>query len=188
MALVGDSNAAMWDPAFQEIATQRKWRLETLAKAGCPMLDLPVFNATLREQYKQCDQWRTRMAARLKAEHPRLIVLAMSRQYGKRYDLTSSFDAYDSTWTSKLTDLVRQFRDTGADVLVLGPIPNPQVWVPNCLSVNLDNASACSPPRSTAMNQAGIAAEEAATKAGGGHFADLTDLFCTAEGVPRHRG
>lgn len=184
VALVGDSNAGMWDPAFQGIAQQRKWRLETLAKAGCPMLDIPVFNATLREQYKQCDEWRTQIAARLKAERPRLIVLAISRQYGKRYDLTSGFDAYDSTWTSKLTDLVRQFRETGADVLVLGSIPTPQLWVSNCLSVNLDNATACSPPRSTAVNPKGIAAEAAATKAGGGHFADLTELFCTAELCP----
>ena len=34
------------------------------------------------------------------------------------------------------------------------------------------------------MNQPGIAAESAATKAGGGQYADLTDLFCTAERCP----
>lgn len=185
VALVGDSNAAMWSPAFQEIAKQRKWRLETQAKSGCPvLLDLPVFNATLREQYKQCDQWRTNVAARLQAEHPRLIVLAFSRQYGKRYDYASSYDAYDSIWTSKLADQVRQFRATGADVLVLGSIPNPILWVPNCLSVNLDNATACSPLRSAAVNRTGIAAETAATQSGGGHYADISDLFCTAEICP----
>jgi peptidoglycan/LPS O-acetylase OafA/YrhL len=42
VALVGDSNAAMWNPAFRQIATQRRWRLETLAKAGCPLMDLPI--------------------------------------------------------------------------------------------------------------------------------------------------
>ncbi len=34
------------------------------------------------------------------------------------------------------------------------------------------------------MNEPGIAAESAATKAGGGQYADLTDLFCTAERCP----
>lgn len=185
VALVGDSNAAMWSPALQEIATQRKWRLETMAKSGCPMLQgLPVFNATLREQYRQCDQWRTNIAARLKAERPRLIVLAVSRQYGKRYDYTSSYDAYDATWTSKLDEQVRQFRATGAKVLVLGSIPNPQLWVPNCLSLNLDNATACSPLRSAAVNKTGIAAEMAAAQSGGGHYADVSDLFCTEEICP----
>ena len=31
---------------------------------------------------------------------------------------------------------------------------------------------------------AGIAAESAATKAGGGHYADLTELFCTTDRCP----
>ena len=34
------------------------------------------------------------------------------------------------------------------------------------------------------MNEPGIAAESAATKAGGGHYADLTELFCTADRCP----
>ena len=56
--------------------------------------------------------------------------------------------------------------------------------VPICLSGHLDDATACSPPRSTAVNEAGIAAESAATQAGGGQYADLTELFCTAERCP----
>jgi hypothetical protein len=56
--------------------------------------------------------------------------------------------------------------------------------VPFCLSGHLDDATACSPPRSTAVNESGIAAESAATKAGGGHYADLTDLFCTVDRCP----
>ena len=31
------------------------------------------------------------------------------------------------------------------------------------------------------MNESGIAAESAATKAGGGQYADITELFCTAD-------
>jgi len=34
------------------------------------------------------------------------------------------------------------------------------------------------------VNQGGIAAEEAATTEGGGHYADLTELFCTTERCP----
>ena len=34
------------------------------------------------------------------------------------------------------------------------------------------------------MNQSGIAAESTATKAGGGHYADVTKLFCTADRCP----
>jgi hypothetical protein len=56
--------------------------------------------------------------------------------------------------------------------------------VPICLSGHLDDAVACSPLKSTALNQSGIAAESAATKAGGGRYADLTELFCAADRCP----
>ena len=35
-----------------------------------------------------------------------------------------------------------------------------------------------------AVNQPGIAAESSATNAGGGQYADLTELFCTADRCP----
>jgi hypothetical protein len=66
---------------------------------------------------------------------------------------------------------------------VLGPVPDPHSVVPVCLSGHLDDATACSWPRSTAVNESGIAAESA-TKAGGGHYADVTKLFCTADHCP----
>ncbi len=42
VALIGDSHAAMLNPAFQQVAEQRHWRLEMMAKAGCPIMDLPI--------------------------------------------------------------------------------------------------------------------------------------------------
>ncbi|EUA43770.1 putative acyltransferase domain protein [Mycobacterium xenopi 3993] len=80
--------------------------------------------------------------------------------------------------------MVRQLRGTGAQVLVLGPIPDPHTVVPICLSGHLEDANACAPARSAAVNDAGIAAEAAATKAAGGHYADVTALFCTAKRCP----
>jgi hypothetical protein len=56
--------------------------------------------------------------------------------------------------------------------------------VPTCLSGHLDDATACAPTRPVAVNDGGISAERAATTGGGGHYADLTDLFCTADRCP----
>ncbi|KUH94605.1 acyltransferase [Mycobacterium sp. IS-1556] len=183
VALVGDSNAAMWSLAFQRVATQRHWRLETLAKAGCPPIDLPVTNPLLHREYTECQQWRGEMMNRIHAGHPRLVVVSMWRQYGDAYGYPSGITSYDPAWIESLTRLVRQLRGTGAEVLVLGPIPDPNSVVP-CLSEHLDDATACSPPRSTAVNGPGIASESAATKAAGGEYAELTPLFCTADRCP----
>ena len=184
VALVGDSNAAMWNPAFQQVAAQRHWRLEILGRVGCPLMDVPITNPHNHRVYTECDQWRGQIIARLRAEHPRLVVVSMWRYYGAAYGYVPGFTTHDPAWIDSLTRLVQQLRGTGAKVLVLGPIPDPHSLVPICLSGHLDDATACSPPRSTAVNESGIAAESAATKAGGGQYADITELFCTADRCP----
>jgi peptidoglycan/LPS O-acetylase OafA/YrhL len=184
VALVGDSHAAMWSQAFQQVAVQRRWRLETLAKEDCPLMNFLITNPLRRLASTDCEQWRGRIIARLRAEHPRLVVVGMSRGYGSGQVWLSGMTSYDPAWIDGLTRLVQQLRSTGAQVLVLGPTPAPRSVVPVCLSGHLDDATACSPPRSAAVNERGLAAESAATKAGGGQYADLTELFCTADRCP----
>jgi peptidoglycan/LPS O-acetylase OafA/YrhL len=182
VALIGDSNAWMWVTGFQEVAAQRHWRLELLGKGACPVLDLPTI--IYGRKYTECDQWSGQTIARLQTEHPKLVVLSISRRYGARYNISAGFTSYDPAWVDSMTRLVQQLRGTGAQVLVLGPIPDPQSVMPTCLSVHLDDATTCSPLRSVAVNEPGIAAEAAAVKAGGGQYADVTELFCTAESCP----
>ncbi len=189
VALVGDSHAAMWNPAFQQIAERRHWRLEMLSKGACPLTNLPITThlfSRLVEHFEHCEQWRGQIMARLRTEHPRLVVVSLWRGYGagSGNGWLSGFTSYDAAWIDSLTRLVQQLRGIGAQVLVLGPVPAPDTVVPVCLSGHLDDAAVCSPPRSIAVNEPGIAAESAATQAGGGQYADLTDLFCTTNRCP----
>ncbi len=180
VALIGDSHAAMWNPAFQRLAEQRHWRLETLAKVTCPLQELRIFSPYLGREFTECEQWRGQIMARVQAEHPRLVVMSMSRRYGADF----GFVSYDPAWIDTLGRTVAQLRSTGATVLVLGPAADPHSSVPTCLSAHLDDAGACAPPRSVAVNSDGIAAEQAATTGAGGRYADLTDLFCTPDRCP----
>ena len=104
----------------------------------------------------------------------------MSRRYGADF----SFTSYDLTWLQALTALVAQLRGIGAKVLVLGPIPDPHSSVPACVSGHLDDASACSPPRAVAVNDTGVTSEAAAHHRRRRRYADLTELFCTAQRCP----
>ncbi len=184
VAVVGDSNAAMWNQGFRRIAEQRGWRLEMVVKAGCPLLDLPINSPQLHRKYTECEQWRGQVMDRFRTEHPRLVVVNMWRQYGPSSGYPADLTSYSPSWNDSLSRLVRQLRDTGAQVLVLGPIPDPHSVPPICLSGHLTDAMACSPTRSTAVNEAGIRSEAAAATAGGGQYADLTNLFCTSERCP----
>ncbi|WP_246224584.1 acyltransferase family protein [Mycolicibacterium anyangense] len=185
VALVGDSHAAMWNPAFEKIAGQRRWRLELLSKGACPMVDVPIGNPLrqLADGLQHCREWRNQILARLRAERPALVVLSMWRGYGADESWTG-YTAFDPVWLDRLTRVVRELRDNGSRVLVLGPVPDPHFVVPICLSGYLDDVAACTPARATAVHPAGIAAETAATEAGGGQYADLTDLFCTSDHCP----
>lgn len=104
----------------------------------------------------------------------------MSRRYGAGF----GFVSYDPAWIDTLGRTVAQLRNTGATVPILGPAPDPHGPVPACLSGHLDDATACAPARSAAVNDGGIGAERAATEAAGGRYADLTDLFCTPGRCP----
>ena len=185
VALFGDSHAAMWNPAFQQVAKLRHWRLEMLAKAACPPVKVRVDTRFRRlvEHFQHCEQWRSEILTRLRAERPQLVVVSMWRAYGADESLTG-FTPYDQAWTEGLAHLVRELRDMGSEVLVLGPVPSPHKSVPICVSGHLDDATACASTRSAAVNRSGIAAEAAATAAGGGHYVDLTDLFCAGDRCP----
>jgi hypothetical protein len=180
VALVGDSHAAMWQPAVEQVATERGWRLETMGKVTCPLLDLPISSPYLDREYTECEQWRGEVLDRLRAEHPALVVLGTAHHYSPDF----RFTVYSQQWTDALARTVSELRATGATVLVLGPIPWPQTNVPTCLSEHLDSTAACGLARGSALDDAGIAAEAAATATGGGRYADLSALFCTADRCP----
>jgi len=160
-----------------------------MTKTACPLMDSPIATNPLRrlaQRIDQCEEWRGEVIARLQAEHPRLIVVSMWRVYGSdgSFNGQTSVTPYGSEWLDSVTRLVKQLRSTGANVLVLGPVPDPHLVVPICLSGHLDDVGACTSKTSTAVDNTGIAAETAATIAGGGQYADLTKLFCTSEVCP----
>jgi peptidoglycan/LPS O-acetylase OafA/YrhL len=180
VALVGDSHAAMWQPALEPIAQQRHWRLVTMSKVLCPMMDLPINSPYLGRNFTECEQWRGDTMARLEQQRPQLVVLDMSRRYGADF----GFASYDPAWLNSLTRLVQRLRATGAAVLVLSQVPDPHSTVPTCVSAHMDDVTACAPARADGLNDAGIRAEAAATAAGGGQYAELSDYFCTADRCP----
>lgn len=180
VALLGDSHAGMWQPALETAAQQQHWQLKTYAKVTCPPMKLPIMSPYLEREFTECKQWRADVLNRISNDRPALIVLDMVRRYGADF----GFVSYDPAWLDGLTRLVSQLRRTGARVLVLGPVPDPHTTVPTCLSAHMDDASACAPNRSIAVNDNGIAAEAAAVQAGGGQYARLDQYFCTDTRCP----
>ena len=148
----------------------------------------PTHCTRLARRIDKCDEWRAEILTRLQAEHPKLIVVSMWRGYGAGgggFEGQSGFHSYDPAWFDSLTRLVpttAKHRRSSA-----GPRAGPgSAERRSDLPVRPPrrrrwDAHHRGPPRST---NAGITAEAAATEAGGGHYADLTDLFCTTDRCP----
>ena len=138
------------------------WRLLTMAKVTCPLQDLPIISPYLGRRYSESEQWRAEVLNRLRAERPKLVILSMSRRYGADFGFTS----YDPAWVQHLADLVSELRTTtGARVLVLGPVPDPDANFPDCLSAHLGDPLACAPERAMGLN--GLVRPDAGPGAGG---------------------
>ncbi|MCV0396082.1 MAG: acyltransferase [Rhizobiaceae bacterium] len=79
VVVAGDSHAATWSTAFQEIARRRDWRLTVVTKSSCPPLGVPIIYRDGR--YSACEMWTKAMLDLVRAERPDLVVLAMSPRY-----------------------------------------------------------------------------------------------------------
>ena len=58
IALVGDSHAHAWRPAFERIAKEKGWTVYFFAKSACTISDVPVWSRTQRARYDACEAWR----------------------------------------------------------------------------------------------------------------------------------
>ena len=76
VVLFGDSHAAQWLPAIEDLAYVRDWRVISLTKSACPPVDVPVWNGPKKREYRECDAWRTNALARIDAEHPAIVFMA----------------------------------------------------------------------------------------------------------------
>lgn len=188
VALIGDSHAAMWRPAVQSAVDRRDWRMLLMAKASCPIVELPITEHLngMSEELQRCAQWRHGIMDRLRAEPPQLVLIAAVRGYGPDgigfWD-KPGFDPFNPGWIEALGNLVKQLRDNGSQVLVLGREPILPSVTTNCLSAHLRDPMACA-AQWPAANEAGIKAESAAVRANGGQYANTHDLFCTGDRCP----
>ena len=174
VVLFGDSHAAMWFPAVQQEAEQYGWRLITWTKATCPPFPVPIFSPVLGRTFSECDEWRSGVLNQIAAIHPALVILGVARHYSDIYNFTP----YSDVWLSGLGQEVRAIRGTGAQVMMMGPVPKPPFDVPGCLSAHLTTATACTVPLSTGIDSKGMAAEAGVVQKNGGTYVDTEPWLC----------
>jgi len=140
IALIGDSHAAQWFPAFNKIATDQHWKLYTFTKSSCPA----TYLATMRNGVvdTSCAQWQKNLSKTLNSIHPTKIVIANFTN--QEYPLVKSGSTYESAWSVGLRTFVSSIKSSS--ITILGDTPLPKVSsanIPSCLSKHLTSPQVC---------------------------------------------
>jgi peptidoglycan/LPS O-acetylase OafA/YrhL len=181
IVLFGDSHAAQWFPAFDQLAAQHHWRLLVLTKKGCPTAEIPVFSPMVNRELRECGPWRTNVIARLASEHPDVVVLS-----SYRYRTTGPVASPDpdEAWRAGLTTTMAALRPTAEQVVILGDTPTPADDVPSCVSSHLRRATACVNSRADAVKDKRLAVEREVAAAHDARFVPTSDWLCTPDRCP----
>jgi hypothetical protein len=181
VALFGDSHAAQWLPALQELAkSDSAIAIKAYTKSSCPAVDVTVLVKNL--PYSSCDTWRNAVVKHLTSDPPDLVVISNFSAYP--LDGFADSDARRSEWADGLRRMVTALRAAGSEVLVIADTPHFETSPAVCVSSHLTDVSACAGNRDTVLDAAQTAAESTATKAAGGRFVDLTPYICDSSSCP----
>ncbi|MDQ7905748.1 acyltransferase family protein [Phytohabitans sp. ZYX-F-186] len=179
VALVGDSHATQWVPAFEVLAEEHRWRVTTYTKSSCPLADMRVAIGRTNRPYESCARWNDNVLAALTGpDRPDLVVVTSS--YYRVIRDGDLLDAADG-WTAYVEGLRgrwRQLAAAGLRVAALRDTPYPGTDTAACVSANVDRLTRCAYPREAALGGAGAAQAEAVRDLPGVRFVDLSDAIC----------
>ncbi|MFD0581153.1 acyltransferase family protein [Dactylosporangium darangshiense] len=183
VALVGDSHAAQWFPAFELIAQQRHWRLVVHTKSACPAASVLVYQSALNRAYNECVQWRDQTLDSIRAAKPAMVVLTNNgTDTGGLVDKPAD---PDKAWTDAWVASLRKVKQDGTKLIVLSDTPYPKSNVPDCVSQHADDLAECVRDADTALvlpKRRQMIATAAAAE--GATVIDPTAWFCTARTCP----
>lgn len=132
--LIGDSHAAQWFPALQEISERKKWKLISLTKSACPVVDLEIFNDALSREYTECKTFRENVFAYIRSISPSIIFVSQSAHYLETGQAGQKSGRSPEQWENVSRETYKQLSSFSDRVVLLGDTPNPGFNIPNCAS------------------------------------------------------
>ncbi len=136
IVLFGDSHAAQWFPALEEIATSSHLRILSLTKSSCPAIEvlLPDRGGF---RMKQCAAWRTYALSRIKKVNA-FAVITSNYSY---YDPPANIKNRSSWWSAGEISLLKNLQPLSSRLVLISDTPHPLRDIPSCLETQ--RASSC---------------------------------------------
>ena len=154
VALVGDSHAQQWQPAFDVLAQKYDLTIIRVTRRGCPANSITVFaldDQGLPHADVSCTRWRDRVYAHLVQRYdPDLIyVETRSHEWGIRdgaRDVEAGTPEQLALWTAGWTKTLDTLQAGHGQVVVGETTPNIRWRVPACLAEHGKGTKACDMP------------------------------------------
>ncbi|MEE1610156.1 acyltransferase family protein [Microvirga sp. CF3016] len=140
IAMVGNSHATHWFPAFEELARTRPIYFRGIAKSACIFSLEPIYNTDLKRSYTECAEWSKNVVDWLSRERPDVVLISHSPA-----DKNATPEQLAATWKVLL--------EKGLDVRHVRNIP----WISfdpgRCLEGTKNWIADCIPARKKVLRQ-----------------------------------
>jgi peptidoglycan/LPS O-acetylase OafA/YrhL len=129
IVLYGDSHAAQWFPALEELANERGFKLVSLTKSACPSVDVPRADQGAFKN-AHCEKWRDNSIDRIKKLRPAAVIMS-SFQY---FTPPSRYSDANKWWKDGQVRLLDALRGSSEHLIYISDTPRPKRDIPNCLA------------------------------------------------------
>jgi peptidoglycan/LPS O-acetylase OafA/YrhL len=183
LVLMGDSHAATWFPAFDDLAQDRGWRLVNLTKHACPVASVRVWSEQLRRTYRECSAWRRAALERIAQEKPDLVVVTGRTDYTVLKGAARlGAEESASVLSAASARTYRALDSVAGSVLVLRDNPMLTSDPVECLARHLDDPGACTTPLAGTVPVPGT--ERSSAETAGVDYLDTRPVYCVDESCP----
>jgi len=186
IVLFGDSHALSWFPAVELMALREGWRLHVLTMSTCSPADIPIWNSNYHRVSTECTAWRKRAIARIRADHPAVILVAGTRGFttpGPSGALLAG-TARTQAWQAGMKRTLGRLVPLASRVIVLGDTPIAIQDPPTCLTAHPGSVLACATPLARSIDAAWAATEHHAADIGNAGFVDPDLWVCPSSPCP----
>lgn len=178
VALIGNSHAGHWQPALDEVATERGWALDTYLASQCYTVDLDIAFPNPKST-RNCRAWNAESLQRIIDSDPSLVVISNRTRTLPLAGLEQP--EADRVAQAAYADTLDTLTDEGIPVLVIRDTPAAAGSVPDCVALNADDPAVCERPRDEAVEPDPLAAAGRADDSGLVSVLDVTDRLCDDE-------
>lgn len=180
LVVLGDSQAAEWLPAIDQLGKQERYRVVPLIKLGCSPFDISEVDGGGAD-FWQCAEFR-RFAAGYIAQLRPDIVIVGSEATSSRMRAAPGLDL-SQTWAAGVTSVVQRLQRDRSQVILMADTPDLPFDPVDCLTAPHSRLENCVGAPHQGLDAANASTRTVASQTGAG-FINTLVLICDHQRCP----